>query len=110
LQASAHVVPASQERELSPPLHLTVHPAPEPHLTLQTALPSQTVVQPPPGQATLQFELPVQVRVEDGPTAMFAVAPPEMVTLLSAPASSEQVLVPAHVDTQSAAQLPVQVD
>lgn len=104
------VVPASHERVDSPPLHLTVHAPPEPHFTVHWALPSQTAVQPPLGQATLQVELPVHVRVEDGPTATFAVAPPEMVTLLSAPASSEHELVPAHVDTQSAAQLPLQVD
>jgi hypothetical protein len=77
---------------------------------LQTAAPKQSALQPPVGHWMLQFVLPVHVSVEPAPIDTLASAPPVTVTLLSGPVSSEQLLVPEHVETQSAAHDPLQLD
>jgi hypothetical protein len=77
---------------------------------VQAALPAQSRVQPPCGQATLQVLSPVQLRVEFAPSATLQELPPPHVTVLFAPASSEQLLVPSHVEVQFEPQLPAQED
>jgi hypothetical protein len=109
LHTSSQVVPAAQVF-LSPPLHVNEQAVVPPQTTVHFAEPLHAAVHPPFGHATLQFELPVQVTVEPAPIEMVASAPPATLTLLSGPVSSEHVLVPPHVDTQSEAQVPVQVD
>jgi hypothetical protein len=81
-------------------LHVKEHAVDPPHVMLHCAVPSQTAVQPPAGQSMLHVVSPVHVSVEPVPSATFASAPPDTVTLLSAPVLSEQLLEPEHVDTQ----------
>jgi hypothetical protein len=73
-------------------------------------LPAHDTLQPPDGQLITQSELPVHVTVEPRPTVAPASAPPEMVMLLSGPASTLQSVVPAQDEMQSAAQAATQVD
>jgi hypothetical protein len=109
LQTSLQVVPASHACA-SRSLHCHVQALPPPQLMVHAAVPLHCALHPPVGHWMLQFELPVHVSVEPGPIEMLASAPPPTVTLLSGPVSSEQLLVPVQVETQSAAHAPTHAD
>jgi hypothetical protein len=106
---SGQVSPAAHVSVL-PPLHFTVHVAVEPQSIMQPALPEQSAVHSPSGQAILQVLLPPQVSVEPAPRVMSHVEPPPHVTLLFLPAMRLQLLVPSHVDVQLEPHVALQVD
>lgn len=108
-QTVVQVVPAAQAN-FFPPLQSMVHEPPSPHATMHAAAPPHFEVHPPLGQLMVQVLLPVQSSVEPEPMSIVHALPPEHVTLESAPASSEQSLVPAHDATHPALQVPTHVD
>lgn len=106
-QGQLQVVPASHV--LVPPVLQLYGQPPLPHAMLHFEFPVQAAVQPL-GQLMLQDVSPLHESVEPAPTVTLASAPPFIVMLLSAPASTTHAVLPAHDETQSAAQLSMQVE
>jgi len=103
------VAPAAQER-MPPPLHLTLHAAPSPHVTMQLEEPVQSAVHPPFGQLIEQVLLPPHATADPVSTFTLHVLPPLHVTVLLVPVEMSQLLVPSHVVVQFEVQLPWHVD
>jgi hypothetical protein len=81
-----------------------------PQSIVQSAVPSQFIVQPPCGQAISQLLVPVHVSVELAPRLMLQSLPPPHVTVLLLPVVSVQLLVPSQVEVQFEEQTPEHVD
>jgi hypothetical protein len=100
-----HVVPAAQVCML-PPLHLTVHAASSPQVTMQLEDPVQSAVHPPFGQSIEHVLFPPHATVDPVSTFTLQLLPPPHVTVLLIPVETVQLLVPSHLVVQFERQLP----
>ena len=93
-----------------PPLQPTEHATSPPQKIEQSALPLQSMVQPPLGQSTMQALLPVQDTVDPVSTSTSHPLPPPQVTVLLVPVEMVQLLLPSHVLMQFETHVMAHVD